>query len=684
MKISSNYARWAALFAFLGLVSGAGAEAGNTKVVNYARPPTWVVAAPQATMGQSAPGAAFQFDYSDTQVRAAAGNSETYTDYRIKVLKPEALALGNLTLTWQPDGGSVTVHSLKIIRDGATIDVLDKTRFRVIEREQNLDQASLDGVLTAVLQVPGLRVGDTFEFSVTIAAHDKTLGDYAFGLGQLPTSGTNGAFRYRLIWPADEHLSWQTSKDLAPPIVHTENGISEINIELRDPSGSVPTDGAPMRYNIRRLIEYTGFASWDDLSRRMYPLFETASKLTATSPLQAEIDHIKAASADPVTRMQLALSLVEDRIRYVYVGLNGENYRPATADETWERRYGDCKSKTVLLLAILHGLDIQAEPVLVNLGGGDGINEWLASPLLFNHVLVRAQIGSRPYWMDGTRVGDSNLEQIPPPSFRWALPLRVAGAPIEEVKPQPLVNPESIENIDIDASAGFDVPAKVTFEQIFHNDQGRILSRQLEAMSPQDATQNLKSYANNGTWSDVDTVGWHYDEDKNVLILTFTGTWRLDAKGSKNDGRSYSLPGAGFYPPDERHRAKEQNQSAPWLTEKFPGFKCWTTTVHLPEPYKGWHWDYDAEPMNQRLAGTAYWRNSGLKGDIIRIVMSRNIYLPEITVAEANAVNDIIPSFNNNQSSVYESRERNQVSSSSLPFGDAANWDELSKSCRAR
>lgn len=58
-------------------------------------------------------------------------------------------------------------------------------------------------------------------------------------------------------------------------------------------------------------------------------------------------------------RSQMALSLVEDRIRYVYVGLDGGNYRPANADETWEQKFGDCKAKTALLLAILRGLNIR-------------------------------------------------------------------------------------------------------------------------------------------------------------------------------------------------------------------------------------------------------------------------------------------------------------------------------------
>jgi len=658
-------------------------EAPSSRDVNYAPAPAWVVAPPQATTSPDVPGSAFRVEYSDTQVRAANGGTETFNTYRIKILKPEALALGNLTLTWQPDGGSVTVHGLKIVRDGQTIDVLAKTKFRVIEREQNLDEATLDGLLSAVLQVPGLQVGDTVEFSATIAAHDQTLGDLAFGGGQLPSTGMNGAFRYRLTWPSTEHLSWQTTKDLKPIGMRTDNGVNDLVFELRDPAASVPTDGAPLRYNQRRLIEYTGFDSWSDLSKRMYPLFDKASTISPASPVQAEIDRIKAASSDPATRIQMALSLVEDRIRYVYVGLNGGNYRPAGVDETWERKYGDCKSKTALLLALLHGLGIQAEAVLANAAGGDGTDTWQANPMLFNHVLVRADVDGKTYWLDGTRQGDTHLAQLPAPRFRWVLPLRAAGAPLEEIKPQALSQPQYIENIDIDARAGFGVPAKVTLEELYHGDEGRVMQRQLAAMSAQDATQSLKSYANGGGWVELDSAAWRFDDDRNVLVLTFVGTWNLDWQGTDGTGRSYSLPGAGFYPPDERHRPKEQDQAAPWARESFPSFKCWTTTVHLPDSRKAWHWAYDARPMNQRLAGAAYWRASGLKDGVIRTVMSNNVYLPEITAEEAETVNKVIPAFNNAQSSVFETRDQGGVRSQVLPFGDRAGWDELSQSCGA-
>ena len=652
----------------------------GTRDVIYAPAPAWVVPPPAVTGTPAPAGAAYQADYSDTQVRAANGGTETYLDYRLKILKPEALQLGNLTAAWQPDAGSVTVHTVKIIRDGAVIDVLDKTKFRVIEREQNLDQASLDGLLSAVLQVPGLQVGDTFEFAATVTSHDKTLGDYAFGLGQLPSAGTQGAYRFRVIWPQSEKLYWQTSRDLVPPPVRTVGDVNELMVELRDPAGSVPTDDAPLRYNVRRSLDFTGFSSWNELSKRMYPVFDAAAQVKPGSPVQAEIDRIKAASADPATRVQMALSLVEDRIRYVYVGLNGENYRPATVDETWERKYGDCKSKTVLLLALLHGMGIDAEAVLANSAGGDGLNEWLANPMMFDHVLVRARAGDTSWWLDGTRQGDTRLDQIPPLELRWVLPLRADGAAIEAVPATALTQPEHIQLVDIDARAGFDAPAKVRTADLYHGDAARILKMQLEAAPAADVEQGLKSMANkSGTWSQVDTATWAYDDAINVLTLTVTGTWQLDWQGKAKDGRSYNTPGGGFYPPDERHRAKEQDQSAPWVRDKFPEYNCYATTVRLPEADKGMHWYPNSEPMNRRLAGQAYWRVSGLSDGVMRTVMSSNIYMREITAADAAAVNSQIQGFDNNQSSVYEGRGK--AWSSPLPFGDNAGWAELTQAC---
>jgi hypothetical protein len=178
-----------------------------------------------------------------------------------------------------------------------------------------------------------------------------------------------------------------------------------------------------------------------------------------------------------------ALQLVQDQIRYVYVGLDGGNYRPATVEETWARRYGDCKAKTVLLLAILRALDVPAEAVLVNAMVDDGADMRLPSPGAFNHVLVRATVGGRGLWLDGTRLGDRYVDRLPEPYFHWALPLREKGAPLEPVKRAPFTRPQFIGVMDVDASAGFDVPARVASTQILRGDDAWATRTTLSGMS---------------------------------------------------------------------------------------------------------------------------------------------------------------------------------------------------------
>lgn len=89
---------------------------------------------------------------------------------------------------------------------------------------------------------------------------------------------------------------------------------------------------------------------------------------------------------------------MQKQVRYLFLGMDGGGYRPATAETTWARRFGDCKAKTALLLALLQALDIEARPVLVQTGPSDGLETRLPRMGAFNHVLVEARLGGKPIW----------------------------------------------------------------------------------------------------------------------------------------------------------------------------------------------------------------------------------------------------------------------------------------------
>lgn len=613
-----------------------------------------------------------RFAYLDNQVRIASdGGEQAYTAYRLKILKPEGLAAGNVSLSWQPDTGAITIHYVRLIRDGRTTDILASTNFIVLQREGQLEQSVLTGQRTATLQVPGLQVGDELALAVTVEKRDAGLEGHAADLMQLPVVGTPGTFRFRLIWPLGRATQWRATKDLPPIQPASDHGETTLEVTLQNPSGAIPTEGAPSRYNVRRLIEFSDFSSWPDVSRQLAPLFDRAATLGAGSPIKAEAAAIAALTSDPTRRAQAALQLVQDRIRYVFIALNGGSYILAGADETWQRRFGDCKAKTVLLVALLRELGIEAEPVLVNSKGGDGLDERLPGPRIFDHAIVRAVILGEVVWLDGTRLGDRYLDNIPVP-YRWALPLTSTGATLEKIAPRDISFPASTDIVDIDATAGVDHDAQAHFLNIVRGDGAFTLRTQLAGMTADDADRALKTYWRQQVdWVTPDKVSWSYDERREAISLDLVGSgnpgWKADAQG----GHSLTILGAGFFPPDPLRRPKDQDQSAPWLLE-FPRFRCSATTIHLPPAGGKLAWSLYAEPMNQRLGGKLYWRNSGMKSNIVRTVMTSHSYEPEASPDEAQLVNRAIPNFNNNMSSIAEEARADVVQgvSSRLPFGD--------------
>jgi hypothetical protein len=556
--------------------------------------------------------------------------------------------------------------------------VLASTKFEVLRREGHLENAALNGQLTAALQVPGLQVGDEVEFAATVRQKDLTLGDHSVGFVQLPMMEMPGAFRARLLWPASRRLTWRATSDV-PALQETlRDGQKEVVYDLRDPSAVILASGAPARINLRRFVEYSDFTSWREVSGRLWPLYEQASALPTTTPIRDEISRIATATTDPVRRAEAALQLVQDRIRYVYVGLNGGNFRPATVEETWTRRFGDCKAKTALLLAVLAELGIQAEPVLVDSQGGDGANERLPSPRLFDHVVVRARIGGVVHWLDGTRSGDRSLSALLPPMYRWVLPLRAGGADMEAVPSTVPRVPQSITVLEIDARAGFEGRVPVKVDLILRGDEAHSIRNALAAMSSGDAERAIKTnLTERDGWIESDTASWRFDEQSAVLRLSVTGTAKPEWEGDDEDGHSLDINGAGFMPPAEYRRPKEQDQGAPWVTE-YPAYRCWATAIRLPASSAKWKWDYRANPVSQTLGGVTYWRTSDLRDGVVRTVMSRRVDVPEISAAAAQEVNRLRPTFDNKISRVYEiSADKTPTARVQLPqppFGEGTDW----------
>ena len=607
--------------------------------------PDWVEPSEPLAVPDDAQGLLF-YRAEDTVVRLTADGQRTYSGLIMRILQPQALQAGNIAIAWNPAAGNPVVHSLKIRRGSREIDVLESTAFEILRREDQLEQAMLDGMLTATLRVPDLRVGDDLEIAYTLPAHDPTLRETSHGLLFLADSPPPGRFRLELSW--DEG---QEPKTLLAPSIGNAAERSEDTITLRfdNPEAlSLPRE-APPRYAWTRVLEYSDFQDWTEVSSRFYSMFDEASTLSSNSKLREEAEIIAESYATDLERTQAALKLVQQQVRYIYIGLNGGNFRPATADETWERRYGDCKGKTAMLLALLKEMGIEAEAVLVNNNVSvDGLETKLANPGLFDHILVRATIDGEQYWLDGTL--PAVIEGRPEPfiSYEWVLPLSRAGNNIESIEQSPYELPQAMGIYEMDASAGFDQPAQTKYTSISRGLTGLSEYLGFSAVSASQLEADLRNrLEGSNQWDTVDSVEYRYDRGTQASILTISGTGPVDWDREEDGSYSLILNGGGFSKPTRRQRPSGSEAPAPFYNGY--DYSCYVTMVRVPDdtPLRNWLLSsaYDLE-----LFGRIYYRSIEKRSDrTIRMISGTRVERAEITAAEAAKDNPRLERFDDSK-----------------------------------
>ncbi len=609
---------------------------------SFGPPPAWVDVAPipPAPPEEGAP--AIQILLDDSQSRLDPSGDAYYSRRVFKVLKPEGLgAVKTMNLVWTPESDTVTFHTLRIIRGDQTIDLLgDGKDVLVLRRETALEQASLDGRLTASRQIDGLQTGDILDFSYTRVHADPVLKGHSFDAQQLNFGGVAGRYRAIISWPRNVAVQWKTTPGFGTPAVSQKGGRTVLTLDEANMLAPKAPIGAPLRFRRVGLFEASSFKSWEDISKLMAPLFATASELKSDSPINALADQIAQKYAKPEDRVFAALQLVEDQTRYFALLMGDGGYVPAKADDTWARRFGDCKAKTALLLAILHRLNIDAEPVLVNLGAGDGIDELPPALAAFNHVIVRARIDGKSYWLDGTRTGDTNPQSMKPPSHRWGLPVRAEGATLEKIVEPQITVPTVDTYLRLDASKGLDekAPARltVTYSGIYATSMRATLARSSRADFERVWRQQ---YSNLEGGFDIDSVTWRDDHAKDAFVLQLDG--QIDMIWHKNrdvGAREYRVGASGglrLFP----KREPGPNREAPFAVA-YPAFTRSRTEIVLPDGAKG----YSVRGLSgpEQIGGFQIGRTAEIKGDVAVFTVEQRSVTSEISYADAQTANAAI------------------------------------------
>lgn len=582
--------------------------------VLYDDAPDWVDERAIETEGRDTGDSIVLFD---SQARIESGRLTTYIDTAIALDSPQTLTqFGTLSATWLPDKGDLTIHTAELIRGDEVIDLLggDKS-FEILRREQGLESRLLNGALTATMTVPGARIGDIVRLAYSTTLSDQAMGENVqWQAGLIADPFPLGDGRISVSWPTDLEVTRlrKGAAQVAEPRV--EDGWNVWSVEL--PVGEideVPYD-APSRFQIGEVMQVTTYRDWQAVSSNMAKHYKVAGSITPGGDLAGEVARIAAASKDPLTRTALALQLVQDDVSYLLNGLDGGNYLPQQPEETWEKRFGDCKAKSVLLLAMLRELGVTSEVVLIRTQGGDALPLLAPMPGNFDHMIVRAQVDGKTYWLDGTSAG-SRLDTIDTvPRFFYALPLRDEGAELMKLEERAQQTPDRVVRLKVDQSAGVRLPALFDIAIEYRGMIGGQW-RTIADQGDEDMRDNAVANAVSGVIGQAQLVdeAMSYDADTGVALITARGVlttpWQRDDIEYELVAPSQAAKAVGF----SADRARASWRDIPL---KLNGPTYYSTQFELLLPEDGQEFELDGtEAAQATIGGVEVTSQASLEGN---------------------------------------------------------------------
>ncbi len=633
--------------------------------------PDWIVPTPVHLSNRPDDATqAVRFELMENQLYKGEDSNAAYTRIRYKVLSPMAVQQASqLTLTWNPAFGSATIHSVEVIRNGERINVLDKADFTILRREASLESSrQINGILTGVLMVPDLRVGDTIEVSQTTTVSLPLLGSpFEAALSHVSPIAVDQAHT-ALIVPKGYPLNQRLGSEAIAPTLQTVGDYQVIQINRTDVEALHIPANLTEHSVLKHSFQFNDVAEWNAISTRIKPLFDAATVLTDDAELQAHIARIKSEHRTPEARALAALRLVQDEVRYLAVAIGEAGWQPASAPDVWRDRAGDCKGKTVLLMAILRELGIDSSAALTSTKHSN-LDQYLPMYALFDHVIVKARINGKDVYLDGTRNGDRSLTPDQPLPFSHVLPL-VRNARLEALPRTLPPRPLGQTSLEIDMSAGLYSPARITASRIYRGDSA-IAYMGAFSLTP----THVRQYSDQ-LWKDLlEDVGtlqnqesrWEYLPDTHEAVFHTTATAVLDW----SETAKIPLAHVTWSVPPTR-------TDGPFVDDKvaieYPTYSSFRTTLIMPEGAEAV--DIKVDPYDVEAAGVRYFRTVEREGNRVVVDRQRQTLRPEISAEEDRAAQAIVDTFKDKTATMRPSRryamsESDRTALTTVTTGDA-------------
>jgi transglutaminase-like putative cysteine protease len=245
----------------------------------------------------------------------------------------------------------------------------------------------------------GLEKGDVVELEYSVAPK-RRFAPYVGYFGELVLFAGRGPEqlkRYVLIAPAAQKIFVHAEK-IAPASISAHDGSQVFLWESRSIPALPREPRSPGVTEISPYVHVSTMGDWKQLGSWYADLVRPQFALDQS--LQDELARVTNGLHTDREKISAIQEFVLRSTHYVALEFGIYSYKPYPVTQIYARRFGDCKDKASLMIALLRAAGIEAEIALVRTRSmGDVVAE-PASIAVFNHAIV--YVPKYDLWLDGT------------------------------------------------------------------------------------------------------------------------------------------------------------------------------------------------------------------------------------------------------------------------------------------
>jgi len=246
-----------------------------------------------------------------------------------------------------------------------------------------------------------LQKGDVIELNYTLSdvAYDNEMADYFGDLSFVADTVAKRSWEYILLVPSSRAIYFHVPS--IPRFRHeteTQPGTTVHRFIAKDVAKLETESLMPGWTEVAPYVHVSTYQSWDEVGAWYWKL--VADQLAPDELVRKTARDTAAGLSQVIDKVRAIHAYVISATRYVGLEFGIHGYKPYRVSQILARRFGDCKDKASLIVAMLGELGIDAELVLVRTRRGGRIETEPASLAIFDHAI--AYVPALDLYLDGT------------------------------------------------------------------------------------------------------------------------------------------------------------------------------------------------------------------------------------------------------------------------------------------